>query len=128
MHTPSLYERVGGAASITQLVDDFYQRVTADPELGPFFADIQLEKLRRMQVEFFTSALGGPLEYTGRPLAHVHQGRGITKAHLRRFTEHLLATLATLQLNPQDIRSIYDRIALEADEIADGLGTGCEAG
>ena len=58
-------------------------------------------------------------------------GQGITKAHLRRFTEHLLVTLETLALSRQDVQSIYDRIALEADEIAedaDGYGGGCEAG
>ncbi len=128
MSTPNLYERVGGEAGITQLVGAFYQRVLADPELSPFFAHIPLATLQRMQVEFFTSALGGDIQYSGRPLAHVHQGRGITKAHLRAFTEHLLATLGTLKLSPQDIQSIYNRIALEADEIAEGLGTGCEAG
>jgi hemoglobin len=131
MQTASLYERVGGEAGVIRLIDIFYQRVLADPELSPFFAHIPMEKLRRMQVEFFTSALGGPLQYSGRPLAHVHQGHGITKTHLRRFTEHLLVTLETLKLSKQDIQSIYTRIALEADEIADdsaGLGSGCEAG
>lgn len=131
MNTESLYARAGGDAGVTQLIGIFYQRVLADPELSPFFARIPMDKLRRMQVEFFTSALGGPLQYSGRPLAHVHHGHGITKSHLRRFTEHLLVTLETLKFSQQDIQSIYHRIALEAAEIADdsaGLGTGCEAG
>jgi hemoglobin len=86
-----------------------------------------MAKLHRMQVEFFTSALNGPLQYSGKPLAHVHQGHGITKAHLRRFTEHLLATLETLNLSRQDVHSIYTRIALEANDIADDAD-GAEAG
>lgn len=131
MHSETLYDRAGGEAGITKLVGIFYQRVLADPELSPFFAHIPMAKLHRMQVEFFSSALNGPLQYSGRPLAHVHQGYGITKAHLRRFTEHLLATLQTLNLSRQDIQSIYTRIALEADEITDdtdGTGSSCEAG
>jgi len=131
MPEQSLYERVGGEAGVQRLIGSFYQRVLADVQLGPFFAQVPMEKLRRMQVEFFTSALGGPLQYSGRPLAHVHHGHGITKAHLRRFTDHLLATLQTLALSQQDIQSIYTRIALEADEVADdaaGLGGACEAG
>jgi len=131
MSTQSLYERVGGEAGVTRLIGIFYDRVLADAQLSPFFARIPLEKLRSMQVEFFTSALGGPLQYSGRPLAHVHQGHGITKDHLRRFTEHLLATLEALALSQQDIQSIYSRIALEADEIGEdaaGLGSGCETG
>ncbi|MEI7910532.1 MAG: group 1 truncated hemoglobin [Verrucomicrobiota bacterium] len=131
MPTQSLYERVGGEAGVTRLIGIFYDRVLADPQLSPFFAHIPMEKLRSMQVEFFTSALGGPLQYSGRPLAHVHHGHGITKAHLRRFTEHLLASLESLALSRQDIQGIYTRIALEADDVtedADGLGSGCEAG
>jgi hemoglobin len=127
MNETTLYERAGGEAGITRLVDSFYQRVLADPELSPFFAHVPMAKLHRMQVEFFTSALNGPLQYSGKPLAHVHQGRGITKAHLRRFTEHLLATLETLNLSRQDVHSIYTRIALEADDIADDAD-GAEAG
>lgn len=130
MHAGNLYERAGGEPGVTKLVGDFYQRVLADPMLAPFFVHVPMEKLRRMQVEFFSSALDGPLGYSGRPLAHVHQGRGITKEHLRRFTEHLLATLETLNLSRQDIQRIYSRIALEADEVAaDEEGPGaCEAG
>ena len=131
MPTQSLYERGGGEAGVERLIGNFYERVLADAQLSPFFAGIPMAKLRRMQVEFFTSALGGPLQYSGRPLAHVHHGRGITTAHLRRFTEHLLASLQTLALSQQDIQSIYTRIALDADDVADdaaGLGGGCEAG
>jgi hemoglobin len=131
MQTQTLYDRVGGQAGVTRLIGSFYQRLLADAQLSPFFATIPMEKLQRMQVEFFTAALGGPLQYSGRPLAHVHHGRGITKTHLRRFTEHLLATLESIPLSQQDIQSIYNRIAVEADEIAEdaeGLGSGCEAG
>ena len=131
MPAQSLYERVGGEAGVQRLIGSFYERVLADAQLSPFFAHIPMEKLRRMQVEFFTSALGGPLQYSGRPLAHVHHGHGITKVHLRRFTDHLLASLQTLALSQQDIQSIYTRIALEADDVADdaaGLGGACEAG
>lgn len=127
MDGTTLYDRAGGEAGVTKLVEIFYQRVVTDPELRPFFAHVPMAKLHRMQVEFFSSALNGPLQYTGMPLAHVHQGRGITKAHLRRFTEHLLATLKCLDLSRQDIQSIYTRIALEADEITDD-SDGAEAG
>ena len=131
MPEQSLYERVGGDAGVQRLIGGFYERVLADSQLSPFFAHIPMEKLRRMQVEFFSSALGGPLQYSGRPLAHVHHGYGITKSHLRRVTDHLLASLQTLALSQQDIQSIYTRIAIEADDVADdadGLGSGCEAG
>ena len=34
---PTLFERLGGENKIAELVDDFYGRVLADPELKAFF-------------------------------------------------------------------------------------------
>ncbi|MCF7675412.1 MAG: group 1 truncated hemoglobin [Akkermansiaceae bacterium] len=130
MNAESLYIRVGGEPGVSKLVGDFYQRVLADPMLAPFFVRVPMEKLHRMQVEFFSSALGGPLAYSGRPLAHVHQGHGITKDHLRRFTEHLLTTLETFNLSRLEVQRIYSRIALDADDVTvdDGGHGGGETG
>ena len=120
----SLYERIGGEAGIEKLIGAFYQRVQGDPELAPFFQHTSMEKLKVMQKEFFSEALGGPLFYSGKSMREVHAGRGIKKSHLRRFTNHLLATLEAeqegLSLTRQDIDSIHSRIALEADEISGG--------
>jgi hemoglobin len=120
----SLYDRIGGEAGIEKLVDEFYDRVLADPELSPFFANTETSRLRAMQKEFFSEAIGGPLFYSGHSLREVHAGRGIKKTHLRLFTGHLLQTLKDhkdeLSLSPQDIDAMYSRIAIEADEISDG--------
>jgi len=113
----SVYDRIGGDAAVVRLVGAFYQRVLADPELGPFFVDVSIEKLRNMQREFFAEALGGPIRYTGRPLAAVHAGLGIQPRHLRRFLEHLLETLEDDALDEDDRYAIYSRIARRADEI-----------
>ena len=120
----TLYDRIGGEQAIEKLVGEFYKRVLGDEELGPFFVHVDTEKLKAMQKEFFSEALGGPLFYSGRSLREVHAGRGIKKSHLRRFTGHLMATLEDhqelLTLSRADIDAIYNRIALEADEISGG--------
>ena len=125
----NLYERIGGEAGIEQLVKSFYNRVLADEELAPFFEHVPMDKLRTMQKEFFSEALGGPLFYSGRPLREVHAGKGIKKEHLRRFTDHLFEVLdegkVEMGLTPQEVDAIYSRIALEADEIGGG---GAETG
>jgi len=114
---PTLYERIGGDAAIERLLVRFYERVLADPELAPFFADVAIEKLRAMQKLFFSAALDGPLEYTGRPLAAVHHGLGIRPAHLQRFVAHLVATLRDHPLGEEDVLAIVDRIDTYADDI-----------
>ena len=114
---PTLFERIGGKQMIAEVIDDFYGRVLADPELKPFFKNTSMDKLRNMQKEFFSAALDGPITYTGKPLSHVHHGRGITKHHFTLFVNHLLDTLRNHNLNDQDVSNIISRINTYADEI-----------
>jgi len=115
--TPSLYDRIGGAPAIEDLIPDFYGRVLADPELAPFFAASNVEALGQMQRQFFSMALGGPVAYSGRPLAHVHHGRGITGAHFSRFAGHLLDTLKARGVGPDDAEAVIARIDTYVNEI-----------
>jgi hemoglobin len=114
---PTLWERLGGAEGADAFIETFYQRVLSDPELAPFFEHASMDRLRRMQLEFFSAALGGPLEYSGLPMAHAHHGRGIQASHLARFVGHLLATLEGMDLSQEDRDEIYDRIHTLADDV-----------
>lgn len=120
---PTLYERVGGAEAVAALVERFYERVLADPDLQPFFARADTKRLRAMQREFFSVALGGPVTYFGRPLAYAHRGRGIERRHLQRFTEHLLATLEDRGLGERDVHDVIERINVYSSDILGGHGT-----
>ncbi len=114
---PSLYEQIGGEAGIASMVDDFYERVLADPELEPFFKHVPMDRLNRMQREFFSAATGGPAEFTGKPLSHVHQNIGITIRHFQRFTEHLIETLEERDIDEKEILDLISRVNVYADEI-----------
>jgi len=120
----TLYERVGGDQTVRDLIDGFYDRVLADPELKPFFKTTSRDKLSRMQSEFFSAALDGPITYTGRPLSHVHHGRGITKHHFALYVGHLLDTLRNQGINDQDVQDIIGRINTYAGEITGDVGSG----
>lgn len=120
----TLYERVGGKKAIAELVDEFYDRVVADPELKPFFKNVSMAKIRRMQREFFSAALDGPIVYTGKPLGYVHHGRGITKHHFSLYVGHLISTLQDLALKEQDVQDIISRINTYADEITGDAASG----
>ncbi len=119
----TLFERVGGEQAISDLIHDFYDRVLADLELKPFFKDVSVDKLRRMQREFFSAALDGPISYTGRPLSHVHHGRGITKHHLALYIGHLIDVLQVHGINDQDVQEIIARINTYAEEITGDVGS-----
>lgn len=115
--TESLFDRIGGQAAVAELVDDFYRRVCDDPDLAPFFKHASMEKLVRMQNEFFCAALGGPIDYSGVDLAHSHHGRGIGRIQFGRFVEHLLGTLQSKGVRDADARDIISRIATYEEEI-----------
>ncbi|MBE7497502.1 MAG: group 1 truncated hemoglobin [Verrucomicrobiaceae bacterium] len=113
----SLYGRLGGGDMISRLVAAFYIRVLADPELAPFFRHTALEKLHAMQHEFFSMATGGPVSYSGQPLAHAHHGRGISKHHFARFTGHLVDTLLDMGATREETDEVIDRVNAFANEV-----------
>ncbi|NNC88679.1 MAG: group 1 truncated hemoglobin [Akkermansiaceae bacterium] len=117
MSEEDLFEKAGGLEGVSSMVDHFYKRILADAELAPFFKDVPMEKLHRMQTEFFSAALGGPVVYSGRPIREVHAGLGITKHHLQLFVEHFLETVKELKLDENAVNAIYSRIALYADDL-----------
>jgi hemoglobin len=119
----TLFARIGGEQTIAELIGDFYDRVLADPELKPFFNNTSMDKLGRMQREFFSAALDGPITYTGKPIGHVHHGRGITKRHFALYVDHLIDTLRDHGITDQDAQDIIGRISTYADEITGDVGS-----
>ena len=91
--TLSDYEAVGGGPAVKAVVDDFYRRVLADAELAPFFAGVELHRLKRHQAMLVTKVLGGPDGYYGRSLRDAHQGMDITAGDFARVVGHLVAAL-----------------------------------
>jgi hemoglobin len=117
MKTATLYERIGGRPAIEALVTSFYQRVLFDPELERFFRKTAVEKLRSMQIAFFTIALDGPEPGFPISLRQAHAGRGIQREHLSRFTGHLLSTLEEAGFGEEITLGVVQRISMYADEV-----------
>lgn len=113
----SLYERLGQQAGIRAAVDDFYVRVVADPELAPYFAGIDLARLRRHQTALLVQVTGGPVEYSGRDLAAGHAGLDITPAAFDRVVDHLVATLTALGVADADIDEVGAALTAHRDDI-----------
>jgi truncated hemoglobin YjbI len=68
----TLYDCLGGREGIRIVVDEFYYRLLADDDLGPFFADADMEKLRRAQTDHLREAAGGPGTYDAEPVGGSH--------------------------------------------------------
>ena len=96
----AMYQSVGGDAGLTVLVDNFYARLWSDPDLKPYFEEIDKDKLKQHQRMFLTFALGGgPDAYTGRPLSSAHQTLNITNDAFDSVAWHLRLTLEELDID-----------------------------
>jgi hemoglobin len=113
----TLYDRVGGEQGVKNLVRAFYDRVLKDPELASFFEDASIDRLYRMQSEFFAAALGGPVAYSGLSINQAHFGLGIEKDHFCRFVNHLIDTLKAWQLSDHEIQALISRVNTYADDV-----------
>lgn len=120
----TLYDRIGGADELADMVAVFYRRVLADAELLPYFQDASVEKLVHMQQEFFGAAFDGPTTVGGSDLAAIHHGMGITRRHLTRFVEHLIDVVEERHnISRRDAMDIIHRIAVLGDRVL-GEGAG----
>jgi hemoglobin len=88
-----LYDRLGGKAAITAVVDDFVARVAADNRINSFFAGSDIPRLKMQLVNQICEASGGPCTYTGRDMQTVRRGMGIANAHFDALVQDLVATL-----------------------------------
>jgi len=107
----TVYEALGADVGIRKAVDDFYARVVADPQLQPFFADVDMTSLRRHQVDMLVAATGGPRQYDGRDMATAHAGRGITAEAFGRVVGHLVATLESLGVDGETVGHVVETLA-----------------
>jgi hemoglobin len=114
---PSIYESIGGEPALAAVVDDFYARVLADPQLSGFFAGTNMPRLKGRQVEFIAAALGGPVPYTGASMRDAHRGRGIAQEHFDLVAGHLVTALGAAGVPDSTVRQIVAAIAPLAAEI-----------
>ncbi len=114
-----LYDEIGGAAMLRTAVTLFYRRVLADSTLAPWFADVDMTRLRAHQQAFLTAALGGPDLFNGRDMADAHAGRRITGAAFDRLVSHLAEALRDLGAAPAAVAGVGRRLEALRASIVD---------
>ena len=78
------FELIGGSSRLEQVLSAFVERVYADPIIGFFFVGRDRERILRHEIAFAARHLGGPSEYSGRPLGEVHRPLRINRGQFRR--------------------------------------------
>ncbi|MFW5963615.1 MAG: group I truncated hemoglobin [Natronomonas sp.] len=113
----TLYERLGGQDGIRAVVDDFYDRLQDDDELGPFFEDADMETLRKTQTDFLCEAAGGPETYDAAPVREAHLHVPFTPAHIQRAVDLLSESLEEFDVPEEDAEKVIGAIAAYEDDL-----------
>lgn len=121
----TLYERLGGVFGIAPVVDDFIDRVMADPRLNANPAvdeahhKVPPAGFKYLVTEMVCWATGGPQRYTGRTMADSHRHLNITPGEWDAFMDDFRQTLDKFHVPEAEraelraiVESTYDDIVV----------------
>jgi hemoglobin len=89
MADDTLYQSLGQKPGLVILMDDFMQRLLADPRTEPFFSKANQQQVKQQLVEQFCQVSGGPCIYKGVDMKSAHINLDITKSHFNALVEVL---------------------------------------
>ena len=110
---PPLYERLGGVYAIATVVDDFIDRIMANPKLNANpKVDEAHHKVGRPGFKYLVTemvcwATGGPQKYTGKTMLDSHRHLDITDPEWQAFLEDFRACLAKFQVPPRERHELF---------------------
>ncbi|RLA23685.1 MAG: group 1 truncated hemoglobin [Gammaproteobacteria bacterium] len=107
----TLYDKYGGFATVSKLVQGLYEKISESEELTPYFAGVDIQTLMDHQTKFFSDILGGPVKYTGKELKVVHAPLAITEQAFAEVAELLEETLEDMNVEDDDIETIMAIVA-----------------
>jgi hemoglobin len=85
----SLFERLGGEAAISAVIDRFYVLMLDDGRVSHFYKSADLAKLKCRMKEFITLVTGGPNNYKGTDMETAHCKLNITQKDFDATWENL---------------------------------------
>jgi hemoglobin len=118
----SLYDRLGGQASVDAAVDIFYRRVLADAYIKRFFEGVDMARQAAKQKAFLTMVFGGPNSYTGKDMREGHRHlvkKGLDDTHFDHVLAHLRATLAELGVGEAGITEVINLADTTRNDVLD---------
>ena len=119
LDAPTLFDRLGGAAAIAEIVTKLYERTSGDPELAPYFHTTDIEVQRRKLSEMIGEALGGPEAPWLLGLEEAHRGRGVSHRHFSLLAAHLLDLLDELHVDPDEADVVMNWVAQGRDAVVE---------
>lgn len=103
----TLYERLGGAAGITRLVNDAVDAHLHNPIVKTRFENAHdIEHAKRMSIEFFCAGSGGPESYTGKDMLTIHKGMNISEQEYMEVVDDILGAMDKNKLGENEKKDV----------------------
>ena len=107
----SLFDRLGGKAAITAVVDDFVGNVAGDKRINAFFAKADIPHLKMELVDQICEATGGPCKYTGKDMKSAHKGMGVGGKDFDALVEDLAKSLNKFKVKKKEQNELVSALA-----------------
>jgi hemoglobin len=91
--TTTLYQRLGGAAGVARIVDDFVAEHMNNSLIKTRFEKSDVEHAKQMAREFIGAGTGGPEVYTGKDMLTAHKGMNISEQEYLAVMDDILLAL-----------------------------------
>lgn len=104
--TKTLYDRLGGKAAITAVVDQFVTNVADDKRINARFSTTDIPRLKKNLADQVCMASGGPCTYSGRDMTTTHAGMKITAADFNALVEDLVASLNKFKVSETEKKEL----------------------
>ena len=118
----SLYERLGGEAAISAVIDDFVGRVAADARVNGKFAKSDVERVKFHLKEQVCAVTGGPCKYTGNSMTAAHKNMKVTEGEFGALVEDLVATLDKFNVPAKEKGEVLGALGPLKDQIVEVKG------
>jgi hemoglobin len=115
-----LLERVGGPVAVRAVADALYDRLLADDELGPLFADTHMPTQREALAAYLVGALAGEVTVSAERLRTAHSAQGVTDRHFSIMASHLADLLDEMPIDPETAADVLDLIAARRADVVSG--------
>jgi len=104
------FERIGGFATVSQIVMDFYDRILDSEKAGDYFEGIDIPSLIDHQTKFISSLLGGPASFSDTHIKRAHEHLNIDAESFDELVVILSETLKDHGVSEDDAALIKGKI------------------
>ena len=94
----TLYEQLGGASGISNMVDDIVEAHLNNPVIKARFLPYlekpeRVAEIKKHTCDFLGAGSGGPEKYAGRSMPETHRGMNISEAEYMAAVDDILAVM-----------------------------------